>query len=559
MTTAQTEITVISTTSSVPVYDDASRSTSRDALRTAVGAASPDAVIELSPDGVVLSWNAAATQIYGLKAGQIVGRSFLAVVPVDIHQTESRIFARAVGGEIVASHNTSRVHADGNRVLVSVGLSPVYAIDGTVRTIVAVERDVTRERTLEAELLHAKRLEALGRLSTGVAQEFSNLHTSILGLADFVDRALPAATPIRDDLIGIKQHADRGAQLAQHLLAFGARDVGAPHTMCPASMIRALSPLLHRLTGERVSLTIDCTGADTAEVVAEDARLEIVLFELVFAATRSIERGTIGATEGGGRIDITIAPRTAEEMETLIGAGSGPHLQLTVAATSHAESATRMDDARDRPLEHWTGTDASPGLAMLHAVLDQIGGRLHFESSAGHGGQWHVFLPRAATSSHAGDDRVDASTEDLIGAAIETTSQGETILVVEDEKVVRDVLCRGLEERGYDVLTAADGEDALAVAERHSGPIHLVISDVVMPVMDGRELFSRLRGWYPNIRFLFISGYMREAVAPSHLDNDRTAFLAKPFTVETLVREGRRLMGVRGDRAARRDRGALVA
>jgi CheY-like chemotaxis protein/anti-sigma regulatory factor (Ser/Thr protein kinase) len=278
--------------------------------------------------------------------------------------------------------------------------------------------------------------------------------------------------------------------------------------------------------GERGRLTLDLSLAG-ARVHADQSQLELVLFELVLNASDAI--GEHGA------ISITTRRKIVDEAGPGIPSSvpNGDYAEIVVrdsgSATSEAGYALGFDSSYTTTGEHG---HIGLGLAMAYGLVQQLGGYVVVSSPPPSGTEVCIFLRAIHATEVDESPAVDPQT--LIG--------NETILVVEDEQPVRNVVTRGLRAHGYNVIEAKHGEDALAVAEAYGAPIHLVLSDVVMPQMDGRALFERMRTWYPRIRFLFVSGYTRGVIAEEELSGSATGFLAKPFRIEELCVQVRRLL-----------------
>lgn len=475
-------------------------------------AASEDAIIALTADGLVSSWNPAAEGIYGFDAAAMVGSPFDRLVPPELRAAEQRRLERAASGERLPMTDTTRVHRDGTRVVVSSSLFPIRDVRGRVTTIGIIERDVTRHRALEAELLQAKRVETVGRLARGAAQEVNNINTTILGLVDFVAARVADDPSVWRDLDEIRKQARRGSRLARHILSFSNRPTTTSSPTDVNDSLGSMESLLRRLVSERVDVVLDLVGAPTL-AAAETSQVELVLFELVMRACDMLGAyGTIIITTRAASIEADSLPAPA-------GVPSGNYVEIAVRpvrAKSEVSSPAYTD------LVASDGLDAGAmSLAMVSSVLQRVGGFLAADSRDG---TMTVFLPATERSLDAQPHRRQA-----VAAAAD-----ETILLVEDEDAVRDVIGRALRSHGFHVLEARDGDDALTIGASHAAPIHLVISDVVMPHMDGRELFDRLRSWYPNIRFLFVSGYASGAIGTRELRSEMTEFLPKPFTTDTL-------------------------
>ncbi len=486
---------------------------------------SDDAMMGLTVDGIVTSWNDAAARMYGFAATDMIGRSVLDIVPAELHDLERRRLAAAAGGTRVGSVETSRARRDGTRLAVSLSLFPVPSMGRSVSGIVAIERDLTQQHALESQLLQAKRMEAVGRLVGGVAQEFNNINTAILGLVEFVGERLPDRSEARADLNEITKQAMRASRLARHLLAFGGRPALAAHPVSLDDLLHAMEPLLGRLASEGVWLSLDLAH-DGAHVLADESQLEMIVFDLLVNASHTVgDRGTI-----------LLSTRTRVIGDTSLtsraGVPNGEYVELTVR-DSGPSFGSRSGSGSGSGSGAGNAARIERDVSMVSGVIHQLGGYLLTSTTEPSDTEVSVFLPLAAASE---TERAPAE------ASVGDVRGNETILVVEDENAVRDVIVRGLRANGYNVIEARSGEDALAVAGDYAAPMHLVVSDVVMPQMDGRELFDHVRAWYPHIRFLFISGYTRGVITGQQLQGPFTGFLAKPFSVDDLCAKVRSLL-----------------
>ncbi|HVX39046.1 MAG TPA: response regulator [Gemmatimonadaceae bacterium] len=357
---------------------------------------------------------------------------------------------------------------------------------------------------VEQQFLQARRLEAMDRLMAGLAEEFNHVHTAILSLAEFVAAAASTGAPHRADLDEIARQAARGTQLARHLLALSAEPPVGRRPESPNAIIHNLEPQIRESLGGSVRLEI-ARSPSAMSVVVDPLAFELIVLELTRHAARQIGRGSVSIATGPCAVESSDATRP-------VGLPPGTYFRMTIQARAAGAPPVAESGSPDLALAL-----AETAAAKLNAFLTaRVAGRGELS--------WSLYVPAALAEggsvgqSVVGDDPL-----------------GETILVVEDEAPVRDVICRVLKARGYNVLPAKNGEDALAVASRYGAPIHLVVSDIVMPEMDGAVLFDHLRAWYPTLRFILISGYTRGALRAEQLTDVITEFLPKPFGMDELV------------------------
>jgi PAS domain S-box-containing protein len=389
-----------------------------------------------------------------------------------------------------------------------------------------VERTETLRRT-EEQLRHAQKLEAVGRLAGGVAHDFNNVLAVILGQIGLIEHRIGDKDPMRDDLAPIREAAQHAATLTRQLLAFSRKQVMEPRIVNLNRIVERTRNMLSRLLGEDVELVTRLSGG-VGNILADPALIEQVIINLAVNAR--------DAMPSGGVLVIETAQVTATgEHSPPLATDAGPHTLLRVSDTGvgmDAETAARIFEPffTTKAIGHGTGL----GLSMAYGVVTQSGGSIHVDSELGKGTSFRVYFPctpheRSLTPSPA-KVRV-------------TGGMGETILVVEDETPLRKVLSAVLEQAGYGVIAARDGVEALSLAAESPGRIHLLLSDVVMPLIDGPELARRLTGSRPGIRVLFMSGYPAERLAGHQLSTDDAEdYLQKPFSPETLAARVRKAL-----------------
>jgi two-component system cell cycle sensor histidine kinase/response regulator CckA len=378
--------------------------------------------------------------------------------------------------------------------------------------LVGVVMDVTERKQLEEHLLESRKLESLGRLAGGVAHDMNNLLTAIFASLRMAERSAPEAQ--RGELATIRTAADRAAALVRQLLAFARKQVIELRAIDLNGMVGDLEGMLRRLLGERIDL--ECRlSPDLWTVRADLSQVEQVLLNLVVNAR--------DAMAGGGTLTLSTRNATVSEADaaTAPELAPGEYVVLEAADDGVGIEETALAHIFE-PFFTTKPTGTGLGLASSYGTIRQLGGHIAARSRRDEGATFTVYLPRwsgAPRRRSAGND--------------------ETLLLVEDDPLLRDVVARGLTELGYRVLAARDGQEALAIAERHPGAIHLVISDVLMPRLSGQKLAERLRESRPAARVLFVSGYAGD-VAPG-MD-----LLAKPFTIDALAARVREIL----DRAA---------
>jgi len=387
---------------------------------------------------------------------------------------------------------------------------------------------VRRERRrLEQQLFQAQKMDAVGRLAGGIAHDFNNVLTAILGAVELGLLDAPQPGPLREELEIIRDAATRAQDLIRRLLAFSARQVLQPTVLDLNHLVSDIAKMLRRLIGEDVELVL-APDAVLGAVRADAGQLEHVLVNLAVNARDAMPQGgrlTISTTNvelsGGNSSPVPEGP-------------PGAYVRLAVT-----DSGVGMDaDTRAHLFEPFfttkpRGKGTGLGLATVYGIVRQSGGHIAVDTAPGRGSAFHIYLPRVAEAPEpAGSAR----------AVVAPAPGRETVLLAEDEQLVRLLARKILEQAGYTVLVAAGGAEALQLATQHAGPIDLLVTDVVMPEMSGRELVHRLAEQRPQTRVLYMSGYADEAIERHGVLDPGTAFIQKPFTPAGLARKVREVL-----------------
>src|ERR1700683_2148256 len=568
---------------------------------------SHDAIIGITREGVVTTWNPAATRLYGYAPEEIVGRTAEGLYPPERRGEAQEVLRRILLGEEMGQYLTDRVQKDGTIIGVSLTASPIVDPAGAIVGVATVSRRFTelrdardrfeirvnkerleaeeaRERyeegvdqgridakdaqdrfevrvdrdrvearnvqdriqmerrgaredmaDLEAQLDQARRLESLGQLAGGVAHDFNNLLAVILSYASFVAEELSDATEsdwsqrresARSDVGQIRQAAERAATLTHQLLAFARQEIIRPQVLDLNDVVAGVEEMLRRTIGEHVQLVTSLADG-LWPVLADPGRLEQVLVNLAVNAR--------DAMPGGGTVTIDTGNVTVDANSI---AGGSPARQGRNVRLRVSDTGTGMPpEVAEHAFEPFFSTKAKGagtglGLATVFGILSQADGHIQIYSEQDKGTTVSITLPVT--------DEVPAPASDPV--PYQRTPTGETVLIVEDEEALREATKRIFTRNGYHVVTAADGPDALDIARHHDGEIHLLVTDVVMPHMLGKEVADRIKAIKPEIEGRYMSGYARPVLASQGRLDPGVALVEKPFSETDLLRTAGQLL-----------------
>jgi PAS domain S-box-containing protein len=625
----------------------------------AIVASSADAIVSKTPEGVVLSWNAAAERIFGYSAEEMIGDSIFRLVPEELHHLERELLHRIRRGEQVDFSETERLTKDGRRISIALTVSPIRDSHGRVVGAASIKRDVTEQRLarealaqsqerlqlalsaarmgtwrwevatnvlswdegldrlyglgpdesvanyeqflqrvheddralvqsavrraldgadgldyefrivlpdgkvrwladqgrvvrdavgrllymtgvcldvterkqVDERMRQAQRMDSVGQLAGGIAHEANNMMSVVLGCADYVLQRSDLSEPVRQDVDQIWRAAKRTANITQQLLAFSRRQVLQPQVLDLNATVRDLEPILTRALGETRGLRMHLSTS-LGQVSADPGQLEQALINLTLNAR--------DAMNDGGRLTIETmnvvldqAYVAAKPVETL---EPGEYAALVVTDTGRGMDRLTLGRIFEpffttKPVGQGTGL----GLATVYGIVKQSGGFIWVYSEPGLGTTFKLYFPLAAPTSEAKAPR---------GPAPGGRSD-EVILVAEDEPMVRGIMARTLRDCGYGVLEAANGREALEMVEAQKGRVSLIVADVVMPDMGGREMASRLARVWPDVPVLFTSGYTGLDVVRRGLLEEGREFVQKPLAPEALARKVREMVDAR--------------
>jgi two-component system, cell cycle sensor histidine kinase and response regulator CckA len=416
---------------------------------------------------------------------------------------------------------------DGSTVWTEVKASLLREADGRPTEVLGVTRDITMRRQLEEQLQQSQKMEVVGRLAGGVAHDFNNLLTAILGYCELLLSSLPATDPTRQDVAEIKKAGERAALLTRQLLAFSRRQVLQPKSLDLNQVLENLGKMLKRVMGEDIELSI-VPGPELGRVMADPGQIEQVIMNLAVNARDAMPQG--------GKLVIKTGNVDLDEAYAALHTQVQPGPQVLLAVTDTGcgmDAATRSQIFEPFFTTKELGKGTGLGLSTVYGIIRQSGGHIWVYSEPGQGTTFKIYLPRV-TAALPAPEEARFCDDSLEGR--------ETILLVEDEDLVRQVARRILQSHGYVVLEAGNGHEALQVQAQHQGPIHLVLTDLVMPGLGGQELANRLTSRCPAIKVLFMSGYAEDGIMDKNLAAPGLVYIQKPFEAYALTRKVREFL-----------------
>ena len=484
---------------------------------------SEDAIISKTLDGIVTSWNMGAERTFGYTADEVIGKPIGILIPQDRVEEESQIIERVKQGEHVTHFETVRRRKDGKDIHIALTISPIEDGAGTIIGFSKIARDVTEKKALEAQLRQSQKMEGVGQLAGGIAHDFNNLLTVInsysamvLGDLDFSN------TFARNGIEQIKEAGHRAASLTRQLLMFSRQQVLEPKVLDLNEVVSNIGKLLRRLLGEDITQIL-CLHPALGRVKIDPGQMEQIIMNLAVNAR--------DAMPGGGQLTIETdnveLDNTYARKHVLVQ--PGPYVMLAVSDTGCGMDA----DTQARIFEPFfttkgPGKGTGLGLATVDGIVKQTGGNLWVYSEVGKGTTLKIYLPRVEQAPELPESEA---------AAAELLRGSETVLLAEDDEMVRALAQAILERYGYHVLAARNVHDALRFAQEGPAQIRLLLTDTIMPGMNGPELAKQVQSIRPEIKVLYMSGYTDKVISCTASFEPGTAFLQKPFTPQTLTRK----------------------
>jgi PAS domain S-box-containing protein len=488
------------------------------------------------PDGTVIYWNKTSEQIYGYTATEAMGQNLVDIIIPPNMRDEVR-------GAIKQMFETGKSHPPAELWLMRKdgSLTPVYSnhtvidIPGQGKELFCIDIDLTERKRAEAlqaqleeQLRQAQKMETIGRLAGGVAHDFNNMLTAILGFAELLLSRFEVDEGGHKYVEQIKKAAERAASLTQQLLAFSRKQMLQPKVFNLNTLVINIENMLHRLIGEDIELVL-LLDPHLGQVEADPAQIDQVLMNLAVNAR--------DAMPDGGKLVIETKNAYLDEdyARQYMEVKPGPYVMLAVTDTGigmDKETQAHLFEPFFTTKEMGKGTGL--GLATIYGIVKQSDGHIWVYSEAGQGTTFKIFLPRLAETV--------VVVEPPSAKTVEVQHGHETILLVEDAEMVRVLIQNVLSDQGYKVLATSNGAEALRVCREHSDPIHLLLTDVVMPGMSGRELAAQIALLRPETKILYMSGYTDEAIVHHGLLKPGIALLQKPFSTIELAHKLREML-----------------
>jgi PAS domain S-box-containing protein len=479
---------------------------------------SEDAIYGKDLNGIITSWNKGAERIYGYTPDEIVGKHISMLAPSDRKDEIPEILAKIAQGETVDHFESMRLTKDGQVLDVSISVSPLRDAQGEIVGASAIARDITAQKKAESQLHQSQKMEAIGRLAGGVAHDFNNILGIIGACAEFLrDRISGDSSQYIDN---IRKSIERGSSLTRQLLTFSRSSVIQPRILDLNERLKDVSKLLRPLMGDDVEILI--VSKSPAVVEADPGQLDQIMVNLAVNARDAMPRG--------GKFILETRSEKFDESfaEQHQNMAPGKYVLLAVSDTgSGMDEATvaRIFEPFFTTKELGKGTGL--GLATVYGIVKQSAGHIMVYSEPGHGTTFKIYLPSA-------DHKIGIESKPEV-EVVTPKRPGTTVLLVEDDEIMRGLTRQLLQEHGYTVAEADDGKSALEWVESHPEPIDLLLTDVVMRRISGPELVERLSARLPNLKVVFMSGYTGELIAEREVLKRGVTLLEKPFTRTALL------------------------
>jgi PAS domain S-box-containing protein len=485
-----------------------------------------DIIAIADSEGIIRYINPAYERITGFRRTEAVGRSLMVLHNEENSAVPDSLWSTIRSGEVWRAHIT-RNKRDGTPYTVDTSVTPIKNSDGQIVNFVSSQRDVTRELELEVRFRQAQKMEAIGQLTAGIAHDFNNLLMAMNGFAELLTVQLPPDSPFRHMASRIVDSGESAASLIRQLLIFSRKQVTEPQVLNLNRAVTEVDKMLRRIIGEHIELRLRL-ASDLWPIEIDRTQLEQVVVNIAVNAR--------DAMPDGGQLLIATKNIRLEggEQGELPQLPAGDYVCLSISDTGIGMT----EQTRQRIFEPFfttkpQGEGSGLGLATVDGIVQQVGGSIQVDSTLREGSIFRLYLPRAVQPELAASDRSEAS--DSYGG-------NETVLLVEDNPAVQELVSLTLQWYGYNVITAGNGREALEILALRPQHIDLLLTDVVMPQMNGKELAEQLITHKPMLKVIFTSGYTRQAIAHYNIPKPGITFLQKPFSPHTLVSTVRQVL-----------------
>ena len=504
----------------------------------------PDIVYRLDADGKITFINDVVKK-YNYQPQELIGKHIFDLVhPDDLEKAKYKVKERRTGERRTTSFEVRMLSSKKNPIPVEIrskGLyeQPVFLLEAeglykseapkpnTFLGTQAIARDISDIKKMEAQLLQAQKMQAVGLLAGGVAHDFNNLLTVILGYTEKLLKSFQQSNPNYKDIQHIKDSANSAAALTSQLLAFSRRQVLKPEITNLNTIISNLENMLKRMIKEDIELIL-VLDRNLSNIKTDTSKIEQIIMNLVTNASDAMRKG--------GKLTIQTKNVVIDENYTnkYVGFNPGPFVHLTISDTGEGMNNKTLENIFDpffttKDIGKGTGL----GLATVYGIIKQSLGNIFVDSELGKGTTFNIFLPQC-------DEKVAETKSSKLSEKKITPS--ETIMVVEDQADVRELIVHVLKEYGYNIIESIDGEDALAKCKKYRKDIHLLITDVIMPKLNGLELREKLLKSYPDLKVIFMSGYADNVIAKMGVLDIDKIFIEKPFVPSSLISKIREIL-----------------
>jgi PAS domain S-box-containing protein len=498
----------------------------------AIVESSDDAIISKDLNGTVLTWNAGAERVYGYSAHEMMGKPMWTLLPPDRATEEDEILQQLRRGERVSHFETTRLRKGGKEIHVSLTISPIRSLDGTIIGASHAARDITARRQFEEQLRQTQRLESLGVLAGGIAHDFNNLLTGILGNASIATEMLPPSSGIQPYLRDVVSAGQRLSDLTHQLLAYSGRGSLTTSALNLSDLVREISPLIQTSIPKNVQFRLQVDD-HLPMIQADPSQIQQIVMNLIINGAEAVPPGQPGS------VLVSTGTQTVDDsyLRTL---SLSAELQKGeyVALEIHDTGAGMDSETQARIFDPFFTTKVKGrglGLAAVLGIIQSHRGAIKVYSQPGSGSTFKVLFPAVEGERK----RHNSIREDLRGRGL--------ILIIDDEEIVRRVARAALEMYGYSVILAEDGEQATHIYEQRANEIDLVLLDLVMPKIGGEETFRRLRLIRPDVRVILTSGYSDSEAQGRFCGKGLVGFVNKPYTAAKLGEEVKRALTSRSE------------